>query len=244
MYKFSQKKFMGSLLKSIRTEKEIPIKNIALDLGISESTISQFETGKNMLSSERMKAILLVCNCEFDFSIKRTDIIKLIKDAYFDYTMLEKDNMKKRLNTILKNKLSLYSFARFDYSLAMYMNLIINQIDDKKTLTFVKLILENCCEFLDESELVIYYDIKALEEMYKINNFQALKYLKLSSAYDDSQLMVNYHFASTYLCLGYLSLSQKYLYKCINIAVQTVAFDRLCYLLLNLGVIYLYASVF
>ena len=47
---------MGSLLKSIRTEKEIPIKNIALDLGISESTISQFETGKNMLSSERMKA--------------------------------------------------------------------------------------------------------------------------------------------------------------------------------------------
>lgn len=124
------------------------------------------------------------------------------------------------------------------------MNLVINQIDDKNLLNFSKSILENASAYLDNFELMVFYDIQALEEMYKINNFQALKFLKQSSSYDDSQLMVNYHFVSTYLCLGYLSLSQKYINRCIDIAVKMVAFDRLCYLLLSLGVLYIYTHRF
>ncbi len=70
MKNFSQKKIFGSLLKSIRTEKGIPIKNISLELKISESTISQFETGKNLLSFERMREILSICGCELIFQVQ------------------------------------------------------------------------------------------------------------------------------------------------------------------------------
>ena len=35
---------IGNVLKSIRTEKKIPIKKVAQNMDVSEATISQFET--------------------------------------------------------------------------------------------------------------------------------------------------------------------------------------------------------
>ena len=37
---------IGNIIKSIRVEKDIPVKVIASNLHVSASTISQFETGK------------------------------------------------------------------------------------------------------------------------------------------------------------------------------------------------------
>ena len=42
--------------------------------------------------------------------------------------------------------------------------------------------------------------------------------------------------------LGYYTLAQQYIIKCIDIAVKEVSFERLCYLILNQGVLYLNTS--
>ena len=41
---------IGNILKSIRVEKNIPMKKIASALKVSESTVSQIETGKNSVN--------------------------------------------------------------------------------------------------------------------------------------------------------------------------------------------------
>ena len=51
--------------------------------------------------------------------------------------------------------------------------------------------------------------------------------------------MNHYHYCSIYLNLGYYTLAQQYIIKCIDIAVKEVSFERLCYLILNQGVLYL-----
>ena len=45
---------IGNILKSIRVEKNIPMKKIASALKISESTVSQIETGKNSATKEKI----------------------------------------------------------------------------------------------------------------------------------------------------------------------------------------------
>ena len=47
MLENTNKFLIGNILKSIRVEKDIPIKRISSALKVSESTISQIETGKN-----------------------------------------------------------------------------------------------------------------------------------------------------------------------------------------------------
>ena len=47
MTKSSDRLLIGNVLKSIRIKKDIPIKQIAKKMKVSESMISQLETGKN-----------------------------------------------------------------------------------------------------------------------------------------------------------------------------------------------------
>ena len=60
-----QKKFsrilIGNVLKSIRTEKKIPIKKVAQNMDVSEATISQFETGKNKPTNEKIALFTELC---------------------------------------------------------------------------------------------------------------------------------------------------------------------------------------
>ena len=75
--------------------------------------------------------------------------------------------------------------------------------------------------------------------MYLNDSIKALEYLNQSQLYDNEFLMNHYHYCSIYLNLGYYTLAQKYIRKSIEIAIKEVSFERLCYLLLNQGVLYL-----
>ena len=78
--------------------------------------------------------------------------------------------------------------------------------------------------------------------MYLNDNIKALEYLDKSRLYDNESLMNHYHYCSIYLNLGYYTLAQQYIIKCIDTAVKEVSFERLCYLILNQGVLYLNTS--
>lgn len=196
MLENTNKFLIGNILKSIRVEKDIPIKRISSALKVSESTISQIETGKNKPAKEKITAISQICGYSFDYEIDREEIIGLVQLIYTQYTNLEKEKLNL---TIGKSTFSV-------------------------------------------KELSIYYDIQALEMMYLNDNIKALEYLDKSRLYDNESLMNHYHYCSIYLNLGYYTLAQQYIIKCIDIAVKEVSFERLCYLILNQGVLYLNTS--
>ena len=54
MTKSSDRLLIGNLLKSRRIKKDIPIKQIAKKMNVSESMISQLETGKNNFSKDKI----------------------------------------------------------------------------------------------------------------------------------------------------------------------------------------------
>lgn len=240
MLENTNKFLIGNILKSIWVEKDIPIKRISSALKVSESTISQIETGKNKPAKEKITAISQICGYSFDYEIDREEIIGLVQLIYTQYTNLEKEKLNLTIGKI-KSSISIQcSYARFEYYLILYMDVIINQKNED--VQFLKKILEIGKSTFSVKELSIYYDIQALEMMYLNDNIKALEYLDKSRLYDNESLMNHYHYCSIYLNLGYYTLAQQYIIKCIDIAVKEVSFERLCYLILNQGVLYLNTS--
>lgn len=240
MLENTNKFLIGNILKSIRVEKDIPIKRISSALKVSVSTISQIETGKNKPAKEKITAISQICGYSFDYEIDREEIIGLVQLIYTQYTNLEKEKLNLTIGKI-KSSISIQcSYARFEYYLILYMDVIINQKNED--VQFLKKILEIGKSTFSVKELSIYYDIQALEMMYLNDNIKALEYLDKSRLYDNESLMNHYHYCSIYLNLGYYTLAQQYIIKCIDIAVKEVSFERLCYLILNQGVLYLNTS--
>ncbi len=237
MLENSNKHLIGSILRSIRIEKDIPIKKIAYVLKVSEPTISQIETSKNKPTIEKINLISNACGCSFNFEIKRNEIIDKVIFIYKHYTNLDKNNLNLAIKKVKDNTLIRYSYARFEYYLILYMDAIINQKNENVNL-FKKIIELGKLTFNME-ELSIYYDIRALEQMYLKNSIKALEYLDISKSYNCELLMNSYHYCSIYLNLGYYSLAQRYIDKSMRVAIKEVSFERLCYLILNQGVLFL-----
>ena len=183
MLENTNKFLIGNILKSIRVEKDIPIKRISSALKVSESTISQIETGKNKPAKEKITAISQICGYSFDYEIDREEIIGLVQLIYTQYTNLEKEKLNLTIGKI-KSSISIQcSYARFEYYLILYMDVIINQKNED--VQFLKKILEIGKSTFSVKELSIYYDIQALEMMYLNDNIKALEYLDKSRLYDN-----------------------------------------------------------
>lgn len=164
-------------------------------------------------------------------------MIDLVLYIYTQYSNLSTDEMNSAIEEVKNNSFISYSYARFEYYLILYMDGIINQ--NNEDVQLFKRILEIGKSSFSNKELSIYYDIKALEKMYLNDSIKTLEYLNQSRLYDNEFLMNHYHYCSIYLNLGYYTLAQKYIRKSIEIAIKEVSFERLCYLLLNQGVLYL-----
>ena len=102
MTKSSDRLLIGNVLKSIRIKKDIPIKQIAKKMNVSESMISQLETGKNNFSKDKIIVYTNICGCSFNFNIDRRDIIEKLIDVYKIYSELkiEKFNVSTHLITL------------------------------------------------------------------------------------------------------------------------------------------------
>ena len=66
---------IGNVLKSIRTEKKIPIKKVAQNMDVSEATISQFETGKNKPTNEKIAVFTEICGQTINIDLDRNIIV-------------------------------------------------------------------------------------------------------------------------------------------------------------------------
>ena len=163
---------IGNILKSIRVEKNIPMKKIASALKVSESTVSQIETGKNSATKEKINEICHVCGCSFDYKTDRKKMIDLVLYIYTQYSNLSTDEMNSAIEEVKNNSFISYSYARFEYYLILYMDGIINQ--NNEDVQLFKRILEIGKSSFSNKELSIYYDIKALEKMYLNDSIKTL----------------------------------------------------------------------
>lgn len=229
---------IGNVLKSIRTEKKIPIKKVAQNMDVSEATISQFETGKNKPTNEKIALFTEICGQTFNFDLDRNLIIDRVYDIYDFYTDLKKEELNETIKIVKDTHNIACSYARFEYYLILYMDAIINQKEVDTAL--YKGIIELGKNNFSVRELSIYYDIMALEKIYSNEIKEALGYLDKALSNKGNHLMINYHYCSIYLDLGYFNLAQQYIHKSLKMAVQQLSFDRLYYLLLNQGVLYMY----
>ena len=91
---------IGNVLKSIRVEKNIPMKKIASALKVSESTVSQIETGKNLATKEKINEICHVCGCSFDYKTDRKKMVDLVLYIYAQYTNLSTDEMNSAIEEV------------------------------------------------------------------------------------------------------------------------------------------------
>lgn len=153
---------IGNILKSIRVEKNIPMKKIASALKVSESTVSQIETGKNSATKEKINEICHVCGCSFDYKTDRKKMIDLVLYIYTQYSNLSTDEMNSTIEEVKSNSFISCSYVRFEYYLILYMDGIINQ--NNEDVQLFKRILEIGKSSFSNKELSIYYDIKALEK--------------------------------------------------------------------------------
>ena len=88
---------IGNILKSIRTEQKIPIKKVAQNMDVSEATISQFETGKNKPTNEKIALFTEICGQTFNFDLDRNLIMDRVYDIYDLYTDLKKEELNKTI---------------------------------------------------------------------------------------------------------------------------------------------------
>ena len=88
---------IGNVLKSIRTEKKIPIKKVAQNMDVSEATISQFETGKNKPTNEKITLFTEICGQTFNFDLDRDLIVNHVYDIYDLYTDLKKEELNETI---------------------------------------------------------------------------------------------------------------------------------------------------
>ena len=101
---------IGNILKSIRVEKNIPMKKIASALKVSESTVSQIETGKNSATKEKINEICHVCGCSFDYKTDRVKNENELLDRYKKQIAFYRMAIEKTLKKPVKEAV-LYSFC-------------------------------------------------------------------------------------------------------------------------------------
>ena len=111
---------IGNVLKSIRTEQKIPIKKVAQNMDVSEATISQFETGKNKPTNEKITLFTEICGQTFNFDLDRDLIVNRVYDIYDLYTDLKKEELNETIQIVKDTKNIACSYARFEYYLILY----------------------------------------------------------------------------------------------------------------------------
>lgn len=64
----------GDRLKKIRKEKEISQEDFAKKIGVSRSSIGNYETNQNMPTAEILDKIADILECSIDYLLGKTDI--------------------------------------------------------------------------------------------------------------------------------------------------------------------------
>ena len=221
---------IGNVIRSIRTEKDIPIKVIASESHVSESTISQIETGKNFASIQRCEVIFNTCGCNFDFSIDFIDIKTKFFSYCDSYSQVNDPNLLNQLELFIHVKKYFYSFARFEYILILYLYSIISgklSIIDNYELDNV---IEQGFSCLDLREKSLYYDFRGTYYFYKNDIIKAREFTLKSLKLDSYNFMATYHYGIVNVRGGYFNIASIYLESATKGALYLAAFDRLVYI--------------
>lgn len=235
---------IGNTIKSIRVEKNIPVKVIARSLNVSASTISQFETGKNYASLERCKDIFSICECSFDYDIDFNDIKKRLFLFYDGYAQVNETTLMIRVKSFLEAENSFYSFGRFEYVLILYLYSILSE-----NLTIIEQyhldeIIECGFSSLDLKEKSIYMDLKSTYYFWKNDITQSKRYVLKSLEFNSHNFMANYHYGIINIRNGYFTIASYSLDSTAIQALDLVAFERLLYITLCKSLLLLHTYQF
>ena len=130
-------------------------------MDVSEATISQFETGKNKPTNEKIALFTEICGQSFNFDLDRNLIMDRVYDIYDLYTDLKKEELNETIKIVKDTHNIACSYARFEYYLILYMDAIINQKEVDTAL--YKGIIESGKNIFSVRELSIYYDYMGIE---------------------------------------------------------------------------------
>lgn len=64
----------GTRLKKLRKEKEISQEDFAKQLGVSRSSVGNYETNQNMPTAEILTKIASILDCSIDYILCKTDV--------------------------------------------------------------------------------------------------------------------------------------------------------------------------
>ena len=235
---------IGNVMRSIRMEKDVPIKSIASTLHVSESTISQLETGKNLASMERCKDVFLAYDCQFDydadFNVVRNDLFEFYKS----YCQVNEESLVEQMKSYFNTRKYFYSFGRFEFVLILYLYSIVSE----KLYIVEKYRLDEIIEFglssLNVKEKSIYYDLKSTYYFWQHQINEARTYIVKSLELDSYNFMTNYHYGLINLRMGYFMVASKYFDLVTKEACNLVIFERLLYITLCKSIILLYTYQF
>lgn len=235
---------IGNIIKSIRVEKDIPVKVIASNLHVSASTISQFETGKNYASIERCKEIFSVYDCPFDYSVDFNEVRNKLYSFYESYAQANETSLFIEMKSYLETENDFYSFGRFEYVLILYLYAIISEklyIVDQYNLDKI---IECGFSSLDSKEKSIYVDLKSTYYFWKNNITESKKYVLKSLEFNSHNFMANYHYGIINVRNGYFTIASEYLNSTAIQAINLVAFERLLYITLCKSLLLLHTYQF
>lgn len=68
-------KALGARLRDIRRQRRITMKQLGESIGLAESTISQYETGKRQMDYETLQAVCRHLNISSDYLLGLTDLL-------------------------------------------------------------------------------------------------------------------------------------------------------------------------
>ena len=244
MIKFEQKQILGSYFRNVRKSRKLTIRQVsASSRGISETCISEFETGRNDTSEDVISYLFNELSIDFNFepsflSERKTTVDKLIEL----YGSLDIETFDKIMTQISEGEYRntyfypLYLICNFYYcsflsnSDESTVNQIISDINAVKSLFSV-----------NEQQL---YSILLYRYIYPRNEEKALKILrdeydKTKNSTDSSTAVMAYLLAGSekYDCKYHTQISL--LEKALNTFINQGFILRTIYCLNDLGLAYM-----
>ena len=80
-------------------------------MDVSEATMSQFETGKNKPTNEKITLFTEICGQTFNFDLDRDLIVNHVYDIYDLYTDLKKEELNETIQIVKDTKNIACSYA-------------------------------------------------------------------------------------------------------------------------------------
>ena len=172
---------LGLFEKRLRKARGYSLENIAHNIGISKSLLSDAENGKRILKPEIFSEFLKHYEIEFTFNELSADLahsfLNHFIQAWIDRDFADEKKITKELESnrsVLQNSLGCLYLLLIDIFLSVHLY---NQIPDIQVIEYL-LEIENYLPFFSPDEQALIYFLKGFDAMKKKKHLESLKQYK------------------------------------------------------------------